>query len=355
MDNGNPIIYDGDFQNRLLKRIRLREIRKSVLYVLTLILISYLSSYGVYFAGIFLQMLIPSLSTPIAIQFLDMTAYIAQLFIPILIYMLIFRKKPGQIYNLRSHNGDEECTCEEITPFSILSYFALAFSLSQVMSILSNIFSAVISSAASMFFEGFMLDPQAFYTPIPGTPFEFALSIISVALLPALLEEFLFRGIFLCEFLKYGKTFAIVISAFFFASVHGSIEQMMYSFVYGIIFGYIAIKTGSLTTGIIIHFINNAYSCIVDYLSGIYDTNIFRDIITVINFSLIFIGLVIAVCKLLLNNIGYHERTDSEKQPCELTGRETFSVFRSPIMLLYYAWIIFETLYIYISYNLTSL
>ena len=350
MDNGSPI-SEYELQVKLYKRAKMREIKTNIVFAIGLLFGSYIAAYTVLFLSTMLIGIIPVDHIPIVYSIIDALIYFAQMAVPIILYLILASKNPLSLFKIRGSDDDPN-GYSRITFGGTLAYFVIAFSLSQIMATVSMFFSEFISYIGLFFSENLILDPAAFAEPVPMSIPEFMVSIISVAVLPAILEELLFRGAFLNMFLHYGKTFAIVMSAFLFASAHGSIDQMMYSFVYGIIFGYIAVKTGSLTTGIIIHFINNLYSCTADYLGYILDAELFETVIMTVNIILVAAGLAVVIYKTVKNKIGYSEKHDREKAPYELTNAETFRVFTCPVMLFYYAFIIFETLYIYISYNM---
>ncbi len=84
-------------------------------------------------------------------------------------------------------------------------------------------------------------------------------AILCLGILPAFIEEFIFRGAILQGLRKYGNCFAIVMSALLFMLIHGNIQQTIYQFAFGILAGYVVIKTGSIWTSIIIHAINNVF------------------------------------------------------------------------------------------------
>lgn len=87
------------------------------------------------------------------------------------------------------------------------------------------------------------------------------------ALIPAIFEEFAFRGVILGVLRKYGDTTAILISSLMFAIVHGNIVQIPFAFICGLGFAFITIKTDSLLTCIIVHFINNFRATFYDIYS----------------------------------------------------------------------------------------
>lgn len=94
------------------------------------------------------------------------------------------------------------------------------------------------------------------------------LAILLMAVLPAVFEELIFRGIILNGLKgKLNDVYAILISAVMFAFAHGSIEQFVYQFALGVVIGWMVVRTGSLLSGMIVHFLNNAMVLIFSYAS----------------------------------------------------------------------------------------
>lgn len=125
------------------------------------------------------------------------------------------------------------------------------------------------------------------------------LSLFLVALLPALGEEFLFRGVLQKHFVDWfkNKHVAVFAAAFIFSAIHFQFYGFIPRLILGIIFGYLYIYSESLWTAIFAHFINNAMAVIAYSLSDKYEvaknvetfgTN-FVDIIYVV------VGIAIAV------------------------------------------------------------
>ncbi len=83
---------------------------------------------------------------------------------------------------------------------------------------------------------------------------------VTVAVVPALCEEAAIRGAVMQPLRKYGDTFAIVMSSFVFAMLHGNLVQAPFALIVGMAIGYTVCLTESLWTGIAIHFVNNLYS-----------------------------------------------------------------------------------------------
>jgi len=82
--------------------------------------------------------------------------------------------------------------------------------------------------------------------------------IFSVALLPAISEETLFRGVISGSLKKFGTLFAVLICGALFSLFHQNPAQTIYQFVCGCAFALIAIKSGSILPTVLSHFLNNA-------------------------------------------------------------------------------------------------
>lgn len=119
---------------------------------------------------------------------------------------------------------------------------------------------------------------------------------LSIAVVPALVEEFAVRGVILQPLRKYGDKFAILASALIFAVMHGNLIQAPFALIAGIGIGYAVCITNSIWTGVLIHFINNLYSVIIEFLvADITDEtklNLIYISITVVLYAVSIIGSV---------------------------------------------------------------
>jgi hypothetical protein len=80
-----------------------------------------------------------------------------------------------------------------------------------------------------------------------------------VALGAPLTEEPLCRGLFLGGLnARYGLWRAIILSALLFALMHMNPWQFFPTFIMGLVYGWVALATGSIALPILGHFINNA-------------------------------------------------------------------------------------------------
>ncbi len=90
--------------------------------------------------------------------------------------------------------------------------------------------------------------------------------IVSIAVIPPLVEEFAVRGVVMQPLRKYGDKFAILASAFVFAVLHGNLIQAPFALIAGIGIGYAVCVTNSVWTGVLIHAANNLYSVIIEFM-----------------------------------------------------------------------------------------
>ncbi len=100
----------------------------------------------------------------------------------------------------------------------------------------------------------------------PTTPLGIAMYLIQLAVVPALVEEYALRGVVMMPARKFGNWFAILVSSALFGMMHGNLVQAPFAFIVGIGIGYFVIVTGSMWTGVMIHFCNNMFSGVISIL-----------------------------------------------------------------------------------------
>ena len=92
------------------------------------------------------------------------------------------------------------------------------------------------------------------------------LNILILAVLPAICEELLYRGVIFNGLRKFGSVWAVLISALFFALAHGSAMQFFYQLILGVVLALIVLKSGSIFASSLVHFLNNAIVVIYNYI-----------------------------------------------------------------------------------------
>ena len=168
----------------------------------------------------------------------------------------------------------------------ILPLIAIGFS----VSLLSNYISDIILYNFSAIGISFDNTPEN----VNWSTYKFALEIIETAVIPAVFEEFAFRGIILNKLRKFGDNSAVIISALLFGLMHGNLSQIPFAFIIGLVIGFTAVKTNSLIPGILIHFSNNLFSITMSYIkhSDIISTQLYLIIHFATVLAVVILGLV---------------------------------------------------------------
>jgi membrane protease YdiL (CAAX protease family) len=96
------------------------------------------------------------------------------------------------------------------------------------------------------------------------------INILIIALLPALGEEFLYRGVLQKIFTKWLRsgTLAVLLTAFLFSASHLQFYGFLPRFVLGLGFGYIYLWSGNIWLPVLAHFVNNLLPVILSYFMG---------------------------------------------------------------------------------------
>ena len=162
-------------------------------------------------------------------------------------------------------------------------------------------------------FEQFKIHFESPNITYPEGIFGFALSFIAIAITPALVEEFATRGMVMGASREFGEGFGIAVSAIFFSLMHGNLVQIPFALIMGVVIAFAVVKTGSLITGIIIHFINNAFSVIMTYTLAGVESTIIQSV-----FSILYLNLC-ALCMFL----GILFMTKRTEKPFKLSNADS--------------------------------
>ena len=120
-----------------------------------------------------------------------------------------------------------------------------------LISILSGILGHNISNATS----DLLLD-----TPI-------GIVILVAVVIGPIVEELMFRKVFIDVLGVYGQKFGIVLSSLAFGFFHGNLSQLLFATLLGFILGYIYTKTGRITLTIIMHMLVNFFGTVPTLLA----------------------------------------------------------------------------------------
>lgn len=165
--------------------------------------------------------------------------------IGLFIFMNIIKKIPNTKMKQRKVSGKSITLC-----------FLLQFTALITMSLITNLLTNI--SGRKMTTELNTLTPYMIFMLLIFNP---------------IIEEFVFRKLFADKLLKYGELFYMLVSSFCFSIVHGvslGIPQIVYTFILGMIWSYLVVKTGNIKLSIILHSLSNLFgSIIIQSLQGI--------------------------------------------------------------------------------------
>ena len=141
-------------------------------------------------------------------------------------------------------------------------------------------------------------------------------NLLTMCIMAPILEEWMCRGVILRGLLNYEHKFpasegerqrgmspalAIVISAIFFAAIHGNVWQGVTAFAIGCLFGYVYYKTGSLKLTILMHCANNTFAVLTGKFApeSMKDAKSIIEIIPAWEYAVIFAVSVVIILFLL--------------------------------------------------------
>ncbi|MBQ9510973.1 MAG: CPBP family intramembrane metalloprotease [Clostridia bacterium] len=176
--------------------------------------------------------------------------------LPVAVIVLLFAKK-GPAWEKQS-----------ITFGKWLKLFCVTAAVMYLGNIVGNIINSFIS-----FFPGTNI--RDVVDEILGEdPFRLP-ALITVVIAPVV-EELIFRKMFIDRMRGYGEKFAIFISALCFGLFHGNFSQFFYAFGIGLVFGYVYSKTRNLWYTVSLHAAANLFfgvisALVANYSSGLID------------------------------------------------------------------------------------
>ena len=173
-----------------------------------------------------------------------------------LFYYLLFLAIPV-ILLLRRPGLFESCRPNPISLFSTIAIVALA--------LVGVIFVSDVSALWSIPLQELGFKTASANFSVPTTHSALLVSLFYVAVLPAVCEEFLFRGVVLSALERGGTRRAILQTAALFAVLHGWLVGLPAHFLLGVIIATLVVCTDSIYAGLIYHTTHNAASVLIQY------------------------------------------------------------------------------------------
>ena len=121
------------------------------------------------------------------------------------------------------------------------------------------------------------------------------LNLLCVSVFAPFCEEWLCRGMVMRGLMRRNVSpfWSIVISAIFFAVIHLNPWQAIPALVFGILFGYVYYKTGSLKLTMLMHCVNNTLAVVLGQIDSLKDMDNWMEVLPVPSYWIVFAGCLL--------------------------------------------------------------
>ena len=177
-----------------------------------------------------------------------------------------------------------------IKPSIILISVLLVFLLEPTNAILGEIGSMIGGNTLALFSQQIASENNSLFA-----------DLVSTAVVPAVFEEFFFRGVFFAGFKRSGGARkAILWSALFFGLFHMNLQQFLYAAFIGLVLAVMRELTGSMWPGMILHFVNNGLSVLDLHFPGLIHARYVEHLTITGSTSDLILTIVLAVVGLVI-------------------------------------------------------
>ncbi|MBE7075854.1 MAG: CPBP family intramembrane metalloprotease [Clostridiales bacterium] len=166
----------------------------------------------------------------------------------------------------------------------------------------------------------------------------FLLNLFCTAVLPAIAEETLHRGMLMRGVSKLGIKKSIFFTGLLFGLMHLNIEQFFYATIIGWFLGYLLIASNSIYPCIIVHFINNAISVFLSFarankwpignvfshLNQFLFKNQFLGFVMVFLFLILLVVLLVELTKMIMKESFEYNVGAQQKKLTSMVIRESY-------------------------------
>ncbi len=163
------------------------------------------------------------------------------------------------------------------------------------------------------------------------------LSVIAIALVPAICEEYFFRGIIFNDYSKYGNLCAVVMSCLFFAMSHFDPAGLVSYFFSGLMLCFAYLVTRSLIASMFLHFISNLFSLFVMPMiwKALLEANgLLFTVLAAGTFFLLFTALTFREAQIIYEDYARMEPSETERTNVELSVPNLSKSLISPTFLI---------------------
>ena len=145
----------------------------------------------------------------------------------------------------------QQSVCEKVSAATVLKYMLVGMFIMYV----GNMISQTLMLRLESLFGGEI--ENSISTLL--TQSDWYISVVFVGIIGPVVEELMFRKLFIDRLTPYGNVIAILFPSLIFGLFHGNLYQFFYAFALGAIFSYIYVKTGKIIYSILLHMFINIF------------------------------------------------------------------------------------------------
>jgi len=154
---------------------------------------------------------------------------------------------------------------------------------------------------AWMRFQEDKLAEATYFLTTINNPLELAMAMVVIAIIPAIGEELLFRGLIQNQLISWTRNAhrAVWITAILFSAIHIQFYGFVPRMLLGVLFGYMYLWSGSLLYPMLAHFANNGFQIAMLYLYSSELTEFNIDDTNTVPWTVFFTSALISVVLIL--------------------------------------------------------
>ena len=211
---------------------------------------------------------------------------------------------------------------KQVKPAVGISFFLIGTTICLLANFPSNWISAIL--------ENFGFQGSSQSIPVVPTIPSYIMNAFATAVVPPFVEEFLFRGVILSQFRKYGDVFAVIASALLFGLLHRNFSQIVFAFICGLALGITLVRTNNIWIPVGIHMFVNGFYVLLNIVRFHCSATTYAAVFYIIILTMIFMSLF-SVLYLLLK-----KKQLSEFRPGALSvGSSMGNLFANPGILIF--------------------
>lgn len=276
-----------------------------------------------FLGGVFFQFIVISIIAIIFGKSQSETSLLSNIYITLVAYLALYG---GMFAICYFTHKPQKVLLKKISPLKVLIYSSIAAATFFMLTPFINIINTWLSSL------GLTQTPLEFEL----TTTNYFIAIIFLVLLPAIVEELLFRGAIFSNMSKHGKTFASITTTLIFSFFHSSIFQTIYPILFGLLLCVIIIREQNIYYCMIAHAINNFLALTSSFLNWpLFSTKAWYVILAFVLATIYISILIFSLTKAISKNTNKEAKTPlTAKDKLTLTftfialiGMLIFSIF----------------------------